>query len=637
MSSAYAFTRSIAITGSGSGENNLVNQTSPAWVLTFVRWNIRDTLRVIAQTGLSSSLLQTREQLVVENDCVQVSVNVNKSVLTDSMSATLVETDVNYETEIAPGDFVFVNMLNWEADQRRIALIARSKKAGPINGPNDGFKGVFKVQSVRKNIVVEPATGVKRVFYKITGYAFTEFNNCIYYNPYLRRDNQGSDKDNLLFSTNLESDYAQLININTTLQDILKALIQSFIGVGISDQGSTSIASALITANTHFYMPRIVGTFLGISGVQSARDIYNYLFGIQQYSGSASQTLAQGMNPSNIAGSPSNRFYYTGTKCEGQTILRASYWEGEKAWSILNQYTNSPLNELYTCFRISPENKVLPTVVFRQIPFTSELFGTAPFNISANVTRFLSLPRWQISNELVFSSDLGRDEAARTNFLQYYAQPPTDIGKPDGFISAQISAGNYVYDVNDVMRSGLRPYVVTTSFQEITATKDEYVAKRWAYIVGDSVIGLNLKLNGSLNCAGIVEPITVGDNLEYDGAVYHIEEVTHICNIDPNSGIKQFRTNMRLSNGVLTTAQGEGLAYPEMIHTNAYRDRQASYNHGQALPGVSEEQDTTYRPTNPSPSAAEVNAPDNPFIQPGQTVPAPGKNNSNSNGGNNNG
>lgn len=621
MAQSKAYTKHIKPVGSDRSEENSIHQTSPAWVLTFVRWDVRDTLRATANSPSDKELLRVRQPLVVENDCVSVSVSSSKAVLTPSMQATLLETDVNYSTAVAPGDFVFVNMLNWKEDARRIVDIARSAKTGAINGVKDGFKGVFKVQSVRKKIAVDEM-GTKRVYVVITGFAFTEFNNTIYYNPYLRRDNQGTDKDSLLFATNLQADYAALItpDKNPDCQDLIRLLIQSFIGNGVSDQGQTSTEGMVITANTHFYIPQQVGTFLGVPQAKAAKDIYNYVFGIQKYAGSANAGIASGMNPSNLK-APAGRFYYTSEPCVGQSLLRAEYWNQQKAWAIINQYTNAPLNELYTCFRVSPSGKVMPTVVFRQIPFSSDSVDKAPFNVTATTTKFLNLPRWKIHPALIISADLGRDEAARINFVQYYAMPPSDAGKPDAYISAQTETGNYVHDTNDVVRSGLRPLVVTTSFQDLTIAKNKYIGKICANILGDAVIGEHLKLNGTLECAGIVDPIAVGDNLEYDGTVFHIEEVNHVCSVQAENGIATFRTVVRLSHGVDARDSATGPKYAEMTHTTGYQDRKHNYQYGnKALPGVSEEQEVTYRPTTPAPTDKEVNRRDAPFAQPGQKI-----------------
>lgn len=627
MAKTQAFTYFIGHGTALEGEDYLVHQSSPTWVLTFIRWNVRDTIRAITPTGNSPDLLTVRAPLVIESDCTQVAVVVNKSILTHSMNAVLLETDVNYSTAIAPGDFVFVNILNSEQEARRVATIA-SGLTGQINGINDGFKGVFKVQSVRKSLEVDPDTGLKRVLIKISGFAFTEFNNMIYYNPHLNRENQGSAKDDLLFPTNIQSDYSQLISTssNITCQDIIKKLIQSFLGVGINDRGVKSVSGLAITPNTHFYMPSQVGVLLGVANVTAAKDIYSYLFGIQQYSAGSSVTpLQTGATPSNLETSnPPDRFFYTKQRCPGQTLLKAEYWNQTNAWSIINQYTNSPINELYTCFRTDPSGKVMPTVVFRQIPFTSDAFGTAPFNSQATVTPFSTLPRWKVGNSTIFAVDLGRDEAARINFVQYYSSPPADIPKQDSYFSAQTAQGNFTYDINDVLRSGLRPNVVTSTFGNLARNDIARQSRDWAFILGDALIGGHLRLNGTIEAMGIIDPIAVGDNLEYDGAVYHIEEITHSCSIAAQSGIKIFRTILKLSHGVSISTPTTGLAYPEMVHTRGYQDRDDDYEYGdQLLPGVSEEQDIRSRANNPTPGVptlAEVQAKDRPFAQPGQVI-----------------
>jgi len=262
----------------------------------------------------------------------------------------------------------------------------------------------------------------------------------------------------------------------------------------------------------------------------------------------------------------------------------------------------------------------MPTVVFRQIPFSSDFFGEPPFEIEAVVTTFLSLPRWKIHPALVIATDLGRDEAARINFVQFYATPSSDVKNGVSYLSEQTASRNYVYDANDVKRSGLRPMVISTSFQDLTLKNDKLVGKRNAYIIGDCVIGEHLKLNGSLECIGIVDAIAVGDNLQYDGTVFHIEEVNHTCGISAD-GMKSFRTVLRLSHGVSTQTGINGLNYPEMEHTSAYEDRRSNYETGNGtLPGISEEQDTVYRPDDPAPNKGQIDKRDQPFAQPGQTI-----------------
>jgi hypothetical protein len=588
-----------------------VHQTSPAWVLTFLRWAIRDTLRTTPTPTVGYSTIigssPDGSPLVVENDCVQVSVADSKSVLTPSMTATLVVTDVNYETELAPGDFVFVNMLNWETDARRVANQARNQQ--PINGIHDGFKGFFKVQSVRKSLEVDPSSGIKRLFIKITGFAFTEFNNSIYFNPALI--NNTTDQNLQLYLTNIKNNWDQLQTEKglSDIQGIVQFLISSFVGSGFPNNDRKANAISPITPNTHFLMPNGVGNLLGINYlVEAAEDVYNYIFGIQEYAAQA-QTLAQGMNCLGVlpTAESNSRFVILPNHVEGTSFTKPEYWNQVKAWSILNQFTNAPLNELYTCFRVSPDNSVMPTMVFRQIPFTNDDFQTAT---GVNVTRFMNLPRWNISPALALNFDLGRDEALRLNFMQYYGIP---VNSPNSSmaISIETSKRNYVYDVEDVIRNGLRPAVITSDFDYLL--KDgSYKAPNWAKIMGDALIGGHLKMSGTINFVGIPEPIAVGDNLQFDGVVYHIEQTTHNAAINPKDGKKMFRTAVVLSNGLSIQSNFSNVDYAEMKNGGAYDKRAADYNQSQILPGISESQDTIYRKNNPDTPHSEGQS----FVQP---------------------
>jgi hypothetical protein len=598
-----AFTQYILPEGSGESEDFAVHQTSPTWVLTFVRWQNRDTFR-----NTTTSSTEVRDPEVVENDCLQVSVNVAKGSLTPSMSATLVMTDKNYVADVAPGDFVIVNMLNWESEARRVANNARARL--PINGVDDGFKGIFKIQGSRRIVSVDPNTGTKVVLFKINGFAFTEYNNTIYFNPYLIDPNQ-DQKNQLLFASFIGRDWANLVNSKglTNVQDVIATLIQSFIGAGITNQGRFEKNGTLKSPNVHFFLPELVGKLLGVTGAKAAKDIYNHIFGIQKYLAGPNQSLSAGMNPSGGKMQQKfNRIYYTGTPCGGDTFLKPEYWNQIKTWSILNQYTNAPLNELFTCFRISPDGNVMPTVIFRQIPFTNEDFKQT----SLHTTRFMTLPRWNIDTALILEQDIGRDESARINFVQYFGK--STVGAEGADIAAEIARGNYSYDIDDVQRSGLRPYVVTTQFDEPTDTNKEFRSPNWAKIVGDALIGGHLKLNGSITCAGIVDPIAVGDNLELDGVIYHIEQISHNASISVQDGRKTFRTNIQLSSGIAIESSSAGTRYAEMKSPGAYARRQEDFDSGnEILPGISESQDVVYR----DPSVDIPHAKNTPFVQPG--------------------
>lgn len=631
-----AYTYYIVPKNSGIGEDHLVHQMSPTWVLTFVRWEYRDLLRTKTSTPD-----KVREPLVVENDCVSLSVTHDKGNLTPSCNMVLKETDVNYETEIAPGDFVFVNMLDWEEQARRVANNARgTNREGsikPINGVEDGFKGIFKVQSVRKSVEAQPGTGVKTVIYRIDGFAFTEFNNTLYFNPnlVLQQDlqNQG------LFINDIAPAWSSFISKNATpyVQEILAFLIQNFIGT--ANNGKALNTKGLVaTPNQHFKMPTLVGRLLGVTADNTpdsndfvttiaAKDIYSYLFGIQQYNSNPNQKLCYGMNPSNGITERYPRFTYTKDMCIGNTTLKPEFWNQVKLWSVMQQYTNSPINELYTTFKVDYNNRIMPTVIFRQIPFTSEDFVNQQFGTPTDqtasaieVTKFLSVPRWKIDSAYVFNFDLGRDEAARINWVQYYGLSVFGI---QGIDTAQETARhNYVFDKDDVERSGLRSYIVQNQFDDLVSDRFIINSPIQARILGDALIGGQLKMNGTINCIGIKEPISVGDNLEFDGVVYHIEQVSHSCAINMLNGIKNFRTTLKVSHGVSVYSNAEGTRYAEMANPTAKQDRIDDFKHEKILPGVSDSQDVYYR--NPSLDVPTSNNREA-FPQPSTTKNVPNK------------
>jgi hypothetical protein len=640
MSDSRAFTRHLnpdpAYGKSAGIEDGYVHQSSPCWVLTFVRWAFRDTLRISNSVGPFQNqpdrLKAVVSPLVVRSDCIDLTVSGDKGSHMPQMEAILVETNVDYLTEVAPGDFVFVNILNWESDAENVAQRASAASA-PINGIGDGFKGVFKVQRVSKIIAVNPESGIKTVVIKITGYAFTELSNMIYFNQAVASSGVNGA---LAFNPRIAQIWQSILTSGNpqSLDEIILKLTSAFIG---NDWGSSIVDSdvngtntiktpaqsvtsnVLQSPNTSFFMPTAVGALLGDGQVTSAAGIYTFVFGIQAFSSAANQSLYKGMNPANMSQYTGGLDAWLSPKCAGSAILKPEYWNQVKTWDVLSQYTNSPLNEFFACFRVHPRsNRVVPTVVFRQIPFTTEDFNTSNDEVVIHnngtipVTKFLSLPRWKLNPSMVVSQDLGRDEAARINFVQVFGKTAyNDTGTDYAAETARI---NYVQDINDIQRSGLRPAVISSMFDILSSTNTFiYSSPTWAKIIGDALIGGHLKFNGTIVCVGLPEPVAVGDNLEYDNVVYHIESMTHKASIA--DGKKTFRTILSVSQGVSVHSSAQyGTLYPGMNYGNSYKEREVDYTNNQILPGVSESQDIPGRPSLDQP--APLTTPNGSFPQP---------------------
>lgn len=554
------------------------HQTSPGYVVTFLRWSNRST-----KYYNNEEPLDTRNPFVVVNDAVSIVVSNSKKGLAPTTTIVLKGGDINYATAVHPGDFVFVNMLNWEEDARRVAGKARAKQ--PINKLGDGFKGVFRIQNVVKNLKVDPASGKKSLTYTVTAAGFTEFNNVMYYNPAIAASFR--DKGATLWSTAIGEIYQDLLKSNSDIQVILKSLLKILIGKSRKDFD----AKIKNYGNTHFKVPTLLGALLGRPKAKYATEIFNYLLGVWPDSRNLianDRNIGPGFNPGVNADEGEN-FYKTKTELQGNKEVFIENWNNNTVWSILQGNLNAALNEMYTTYRVSPDNRVMPTVVIRQKPFTNSHFKMPAHLTDVPKTKFLELPRWVISANLLLDQQTSKNEAARHNFVQVFTRSLADVAEQDQ--AQQIALTNFVIDEGDIQRQGLRPYVVTSNFDFPTRERQKRIrAAEWANLVADWIIDGHLKESGTFKFAGIQDPISVGDNLEFDNIVYHIESVSHSMNISPN-GKKMFRTSVVVSYGIDKRSNKNGPVYANMVHTDAWTDQVEDWEHERILPGIGDTQD----------------------------------------------
>ena len=477
------------------------HQSSPAYVLTFVRWANRSTFNYRSSPRQDSSArrvtaagaLETRGPLVVVNDAISIEVTDSKNSMSSTCSITLKGGEFNYATLVSPGDFVIVNLLNWEEDIIRVRDKARAGRA--INQLGDGFKGVFKIQSVVKNLQQNPQAGTKALSYTVTAASFTEFNNVIYYNPAISEAfrNRGTN----LFQSLIGKFYQDKLKTNSQVQVILKDLFKILLGKSRKDK-SVKVPNF---GNSHFKVPDLLGKLLGRDDAKYANEIYNYIIGIWGSSENRNfneEDIGLAFNQG-ISQDSEDNFFRTSNSVLGNKLVFIENWNNATAWSILQQNLNGTLNEMYTTHRISPDNLIQPTVVVRQKPFTTEHF-VPPSRY--NVTRFFDLPRWRISSNLLLNQQTAKNEAARYNFVQVYTRALASTADQD--MAQQIRLGNFVEDDRDIQRHGLRPYVVRSNFDFPTKDRNKAIrAPEWAKIVSDWIIDGHLKESGGFTFMGI--------------------------------------------------------------------------------------------------------------------------------------
>lgn len=330
-----------------------------------------------------------------------------------------------------------------------------------------------------------------------------------------------------------------------------------------------------------------------------------------------------------------------GGRCKGLAPFYPPYWSNETMWQILNSYLNPVVNEMYTVLRVNADNVITPTLVVREQPFSSGLRnylhntkvvplavkqasdaggntsganakstlarqgqqeGTAkpvsdikvvPAGDSvqqliseqrSSLTYFYNLPRWVLDKTMVTSAAPATSESDRVNFVQVWGRNGSAefMGiklNPQALRQQLIAAGNAVSDDKDIQRNGLRADIRETQFDFFTTeTLSGFLSPDWAIMRADWLFNGHLKLAGTIECRGIKEPICEGDNVEYDGIVYHVTGVSH--NLSLTNGVRTFTTSLRVNRGVRAVNLNNTDAPLYAFHRGSQRDNVS-------LPGVS--------------------------------------------------
>jgi hypothetical protein len=528
-----------------------------------VRLANRDTVNY----ELSSEL--TRKPFVVVNDAVAVSVHHSKSDPIPTMSCSLRQGDINYLTAIHPGDYVFVNMVNWETKAMQIRQKALARQ--PINEKDDGFKGLYKILDVNMSLTVDP-NGSKIYYVNVTARGFDEFNNVLYFNPALQ------ELSDVAFLNNFKnwSDEVQTKESNN-VQKLVKEAIKRSIG-----EESSGAVKGYLNQIPAYKIPKDVAKLLGLSA-QTISGINKYYLGTWTASNLYNGFFQQ----------DEGDFYKTNTELAGSKKVSFESFQNVKVWSLIQDFSNYQLNESYTCYRLAPDNRVYPSVVVRQKPFNTNHFENllakeGILNSYIPHTKFLDLPRWRISPDIITGVNIGRSDHGRINFVIVFSKTLSIDPKIDEAL--QMAKKNYVSDKRDIERNGRKPYIVNC-YYDYPGTDATSRSKEWAILIADWVFNGHLKMNGTVQSIGIQEPICVGDNLELDDVVYHIETITHNMGIDEN-GSKYFRTNLTLSYGVDSRSSTSSTPlYAEMDNTDSFARRKDDFKKEKLLPGFSDSQD----------------------------------------------
>jgi hypothetical protein len=581
--------------GNESDESSYLT-SSAYWVCAIIRLGqplsySRELKGSVTKDVGHSTILRAEEPLIITDDLHQITISHTKSSHLGQMSAQLKHTELNYLVEVLPGDWVLCWIVNNQSDYER--LITQINDQKPCNDFHDGLKFVGRVHDVRKSFTVAPETGHKSSVYVLTCTSFTELDSMFYYEP-------------LLASTGYENDIGQWLGrLGIAVQGIFgqwttsgispnninlipRVMLDLIVGKGPPNKKSSSIQidtpkgqlsqspQTQTEAPFAYLVPDIVGKLLGrdtsntSKGIMSYADVIELLQGVQTYSNHDDwhvfiPDLSTDSNPTKRV---------TTIPLMGTFLPAMPNFANRPLWSVLQQYQNPTLNEMYTTLRVNPEGLVVPTIVFRQIPLTTEAFPEPAkpepkpsfgvfggeigppepptSNEDVRFTRFLSLPRWKIPAVMIQGGDVGRSDTTRQNFVHVFGQSSYQASNVSG--SQQIIQNPPLRDDLDIMKHGQRNYAHTVEcFVSDTVGK---VPAAWTSLIADWTIGSHLMLNGNIHCHGIQSPICVGDAAEFDGVVYMIEGVSHSVHIDGQSGRKKWTTQLALHSGMRAQVSG---------------------------------------------------------------------------------
>jgi hypothetical protein len=539
--------------------------------------------------------------VVITDDCVGWSISNTKTSNIKNFNATLRPTSgTNYlsQNALLPGDWIM--FWAWNNQASADSVLGQIRQCKPANSQNDGLKFLGRVHSIRKRVDVNPSTGTKSVGYALQGVGFYELESQFYYDMALadsafaeQRLGQVMAKLNLKFTDISNQEQLKAGQLKDNSAYLISQLIDLVLGSSamqarVNDpakkgfEEDTASSTSVLAKNGiaidprakeavvpspqvndeapfSYLVPKTVGLLLGFPATMASKAESKDLFGYADILQSVIGVQKYTQTDSNIGNFfPDFSDESKGSRWKTDIVLKGTFlpvytgFVNRPLWEMLDQFQNRAINEKFTSLRITP-NGILPTLVVRQIPFSSEsIQETSEFPL----TKFMNLPRWQLDPSLITSLDIGRSDDTHVNLVHIYGEAATTAKNYD--MQTQMILNAPIFDEIDMARNGVRGLMQTVACH----FNDQLQApKEWMNAIADWSFGSQYTLNGSVQCHGIQAPIAEGDNLELEDLVYHIESVMHAGEITPD-GKKHFQTTLSLSNGMPIDQSDATLDYP---------------------------------------------------------------------------
>lgn len=569
---------------------------SPGWCLAVVRMGkpvtySRKYARSIGDI-VSGAFERKEKPLIISDECIQLNITRQGDSHLKTLNAILKSAKNNYlsANAILPNDWLFAWCHNNMEDTK--SVIEDVLAGRPANDFMSGLKFVGRVNSIRKRTAIEGSN--RTCTYTLQGVGFRELEAQFYYDVRMASMAFRNGENSLaLYLSELNLQWTKIVgalqensgNVKDNMGYLIPAFIDIVVGSGAkgahipSDPIEKGIENGQLVddgpkgetnpkqlrdAPYAYMIPATVASILGRTvfdkskgsqptgpSVYGYSDILHLLIGVQEFSGETNDptkgfwpVLNKEANSKNVPISEGNRSYCP-EPVKGTYIPQEGDFINKPIWSILQQFLNQAINQMYTALRVTPDGSILPTITVRQIPYTTSAW---PDTKGFPVTRFLDLPRWRLDPILVKYADIGRSDASHCNMV--VLSPDASIYLA-GFAldpSWQAAMNPAVYDAIDIGRSGIRSSMQNINCTITDAQRTTNGIRVWETLVADRMFGSQYTLNGQIVCKGIQSPIAECDNIELEGIVYAIESITDTCQITEKG--KTFTTVLQVSMGM---------------------------------------------------------------------------------------
>jgi hypothetical protein len=509
--------------------------------------------------------------IIIADDILAMDIGTGKGAPNHTLQAQLAPTsgDIEFIQACAPGDHVMAWIVNGTTALED--LINKLKNLEPANQYESGLKFYGQVMEIQESFRVGQ-TGVKNTRYNLVASGFNQYNAQIYYSPFLTPKDSTNEAAFLfpkLFYKTIGDNVIQKIYSKEeggplSIQKQLKFMHKLLLGPG---PGPTASNSPIKSVNGAFSVPKQVAKVFGRSGGSqdpTFADLASVILGLQTSGGDGPLGPNFKLDDSDINSNGDTFGCYWEPKQEsdylkGRKALRVSPTMGGTIYSLLQQVSNPAINEMYFTLRPDPSGNgnILPTMVCRQLPFITKVVDSLN---NFNYTKFFDLPRFIIPKEIIMGYEISRSDALRLNATM--VRQDASQGKPglQGVVdSVAIQYGNWAFDTSDIKRNGMRFYPVKVD-QDLIALDDKKaseVIRSYTAFISSIISNQHLKYNGVIQTFGIFDPICVGENLEFNNIVFHIEGVKHVYQVQ--NGLPIFRTTLSISHGIHKSGDLEAL------------------------------------------------------------------------------